>query len=176
MIYITAGSDSALYDQVELDNRSSEVPMFTETFKPAYRFAFLISFIIAFQIAVHAQDAQSAPKSDSTAFAAIPADAAKQANPVKPSPESVARAKKWWTLDCAMCHGATGDGKGTLATDMKLKIADFTDPTTLKDRTDGEIYYIIKKGHQDMPPEGDRIKTEEGWDLVNYVRSLSKSK
>jgi len=46
----------------------------------------------------------------------------------------------------------------------------------LKDRTDGEIYYIIKKGHQDMPPEGDRIKTDEGWDLVNYVRSLSKAK
>jgi len=27
-----------------------------------------------------------------------------------------------------------------------------------------------------MPPEGPRIKTEEGWDLVNYVRSLSKKK
>ena len=25
-----------------------------------------------------------------------------------------------------------------------------------------------------MPPEGPRIKTEENWDLVNYVRSLAK--
>ena len=25
-----------------------------------------------------------------------------------------------------------------------------------------------------MPPEGPRIKTEENWDPVNYVRSLSK--
>ncbi len=109
-------------------------------------------------------------------YAAIPADAAKQGNSVKPSPESLERAKKWWKLDCAMCHGDNGDGKGSLAADMKLKIADFTDPATLKDHTDGEIFYVIKKGHQDMPPEGDRVKVEENWDLVNYVRSLSKAK
>jgi mono/diheme cytochrome c family protein len=73
-----------------------------------------------------------------------------------------------------MCHGSAGDGKGSLAADMKLQIADFTDPASLKDRTDGEIFYIIKTGHQDMPPEGTRIKPEENWDLVNYVRSLAK--
>jgi mono/diheme cytochrome c family protein len=73
-----------------------------------------------------------------------------------------------------MCHGASGDGKGDIAKDMKLNVADFTNASTLKDRTDGEIYYIIKNGHNDMPAEGPRIKTEEGWDLVNYVRSLSK--
>ncbi len=109
-------------------------------------------------------------------YAAIPAEAAKQANPIKSSPESLARAKKWWTLDCAMCHGSDGNGKGSLAADMKLKIADFTDPNALRDRSDGEIFYIIKNGHQDMPPEGDRIKPEENWDLVNYVRSLAKPK
>jgi mono/diheme cytochrome c family protein len=109
-------------------------------------------------------------------YAAIPVDAAKVPNPVKATPESLARAKKWWTLDCMMCHGKDGDGKGETAADMKLTIADFTDPNTLKDRTDGEIFYIIKNGHQDMPPEGPRIKAEEGWDLVNYVRSLAKKK
>jgi hypothetical protein len=25
-----------------------------------------------------------------------------------------------------------------------------------------------------MPPEGDRVKTEKLWDLVNYTRSLAK--
>jgi mono/diheme cytochrome c family protein len=37
-------------------------------------------------------------------------------------------------------------------------------------------HYVIKNGHQDMPPEGPRVKTEENWDLVNYVRSLAKKK
>ena len=27
-----------------------------------------------------------------------------------------------------------------------------------------------------MPPEGQRVKTEENWDLVNYVRSLARQK
>jgi hypothetical protein len=35
-----------------------------------------------------------------------------------------------------MCHRAAGDGKGSLATDLKVKLADFTDPSTLEDRTE----------------------------------------
>ena len=109
--------------------------------------------------------------------AVIPAEAAKQPNPVKSSPESLARAKKWWGIDCAMCHGKDGDGKGDTASDMKLTMADFTDPATLKGRTDGELFSdIIKNGDQDMPEEGTRVKTQENWDLVNYVRFLAKRK
>jgi mono/diheme cytochrome c family protein len=138
------------------------------------RLALLLSIALVFLTPLSAQQTpkQVAPPT----YAAIPAEAAKQANPVKSSPESLTRAKKWWTVDCAMCHGTNGNGKTDMAADMKLKIADFTDPNTLKDRTDGELFYIIKNGHQDMPPEGPRIKPEENWDLVNYVRSLAKPK
>ena len=118
--------------------------------------------------------AQQSSTQKTPSYAAIPVEAAKQPNPVKSTPESLARAKKWWTLDCVMCHGKDGNGKGETAAEMKLKIVDFTDAATLKDRTDGEIFYIIKNGHEDMPPEGQRVKPEENWDLVNYVRSLAK--
>ena len=47
-----------------------------------------------------------------------------------------------------------------------------TNPDALKNRTDGELFYIIENGHEDMPPEGHRVKVAENWDLVNYVRSL----
>jgi cytochrome c len=133
-------------------------------------------FLFVFALAAQNQTSSSQAVPKTPSYAAIPAEAAKQVNPVKSSPESLERAKKWWGLDCAMCHGKDGDGKGDIARDMKLQIADFTDPATLKDRTDGELFYIIKNGHQDMPPEGPRVKTEENWDLVNYVRSLSKKK
>jgi mono/diheme cytochrome c family protein len=141
-----------------------------------YRLALVLPALLLF---AYALPAQQQPNSTSTAqkssaYAAIPVAAAKETNPVKATPESIARAKKWWTLDCAMCHGTDGDGKGETAKDMKLTLADFTDPATLKDHTDGELYYLIKNGNGDMPPEGDRIKTEQGWDLVNYVRSLAK--
>ena len=140
------------------------------------RVALLLSVALVFPTALSAQQTKTPQKVTPPSYAAIPDSAAKQTNPVKPSPESLARAAKWWTLDCAMCHGKDGNGKGDVAADMKLKIADFTDPATLKDRTDGELFYIIKNGHQDMPPEGPRVKLEENWDLVNYVRSLAKTK
>lgn len=140
------------------------------------RLALLLSTALIFPAALSAQQTQTPQKVTPPSYSAIPADAAKQTNPVKSSPESLARAKKWWTIDCAMCHGKDGNAKGDLATSMKLNIADFTNPATLKDRTDGELFYIIKKGHNEMPPEGDRVKPEENWDLVNYVRSLAKAK
>jgi mono/diheme cytochrome c family protein len=55
---------------------------------------------------------------------------------------------------------------------MKLKIASFSDPAAMKGKTDGELYYSIKNGKGQMPPEGDRGKPEGLWDLVNYVRSF----
>ncbi len=132
--------------------------------------------VLLFALALPAQQSSTPVQPSTPSYPTIPVEAAKAPNPVKPSTDSLARAQKWWALDCAMCHGKNGDGKGETAQDMKLKIADFTNPDTLKDRTDGEIFYIVKNGHNDMPAEGPRIKTEENWDLVNYVRSLSKKK
>jgi len=139
-----------------------------------YRFTPILPALFLLASAQSAQQPSTPTPQKTPTYSAIPVEAARQANPVKSTPESLTRAKKWWTLDCAMCHGKDGDGKGETAAEMKLKIVDFTDPATLKDRTDGEVFYIIKNGHNDMPPEGPRIKTEENWDLVNYVRSLAK--
>lgn len=116
---------------------------------------------------------EPAEKGASTEFK-IPPEAVKQPNPVKPSPPSLAQGKKIYRYDCAMCHGADGDGKGDLAVDMKLKLADYRDPAALKDRTDGELFYIIKNGKGDMTAEGDRVKPDDIWDLVNFIRSLVK--
>jgi mono/diheme cytochrome c family protein len=136
------------------------------------RAGFVLPALFIFVTGLVAQQTPAPTAQKNAVYAAIPVDAAKTPNPVKSTPESLATGKKWWTIDCAMCHGKNGDGKGQTAGDMKLTVADFTDAATLKDRTDGELFYIIKNGYQDMPPEGPRIKTEEGWDLVNYVRSL----
>jgi mono/diheme cytochrome c family protein len=138
------------------------------------RFTLVIPALILLVPVLSAQKPQPAPAEKTTAIAVVPVEAAKAPNPVKSSPESLARAQRWWTMDCAMCHGKEGNGKGETGQAMKLTIGDFTDPATLKDRTDGELFYIIKNGQQDMPPEGQRVKVEENWDLVNYVRSLAK--
>jgi len=104
----------------------------------------------------------------------IPVEAANQVNPVKPTAESLSRAKKIYGYECAICHGDDGGGAGDLAKNMKAKMPDFRDPTTLKGRTDGELFYIIKHGKGEMDGEGERVKTDDTWNLVNYARSFSK--
>jgi mono/diheme cytochrome c family protein len=128
-------------------------------------FVLLASLLFAFPSWAQNQ----APKPDNKIS---PAEASK-ANPVKPTPESLAKARKTYRLDCAMCHGENGDAKGDLAADMK-NVTDFTKTDSLKDQTDGELFQIIKKGKGDMPPEGDRAKTDDIWNLVNYIRAFAK--
>lgn len=140
------------------------------------KIALAFSALLLLPLPILSQQPASNASPQNPSYSAIPVEAARAQNPVKSTPESLTRAKKWWTLDCEMCHGKNGDGKGETAKDMKLTMADFTDPATLKDRTDGEIFYIIKNGHNDMPAEGPRVKTEENWDLVNYVRAFAKKK
>lgn len=118
------------------------------------------------------QPSKPAPNAAPPTCQPVPVAAARKPNPVKPTPESIAQGKKIYRYDCALCHGALGDGKTDAAKDMQ--IPDLTDPALLKDRTDGELFYIIKNGRGDMPLEGGRVKPDQLWDLVNYTRSLKK--
>jgi mono/diheme cytochrome c family protein len=102
------------------------------------------------------------------------APAPKKINPVKPTPTSLTLGKKVYTSDCAMCHGKDGAGAGELAVTMNLKLRDYRDPASLKDMTDGEIYTIIANGKGQMTGEAGRMKPGQIWNVVNYVRSLSK--
>jgi mono/diheme cytochrome c family protein len=104
----------------------------------------------------------------------IPLEAVNQVNPVKANAESLSRAKKVYGYECAACHGDDGGGAGDLAKSMKSKMADFRDPTSLKALTDGEIFYIIKNGRGEMEGEGPRLKPDDTWNLVNYLRSMAK--
>src|SRR6202795_4671530 len=64
-------------------------------------------------------------------------------NPVKPSPEGLAAARKLYGYDCAMCHGNKGDGKGDVVESMKLAMHDWREAASLEGKTDGEIFFII---------------------------------
>lgn len=130
----------------------------------------LVSVFLLFQIPGWTQQTTSGSKSS---YSPIPVTESRRVNPVKPTPESIDQGKRIYSYDCAGCHGATGEGKTDAGT--TLKIPNLSDASFFKDRPDGELYYVIKSGRGDMPPEGDRVKEEEIWDLVNYVHSLAKS-
>jgi mono/diheme cytochrome c family protein len=114
------------------------------------------------------------PSAQATEFK-VPPDIASKTNPVKPTAEGMAKVKKMWGYDCAMCHGAGGDGKGDLAVQSKFQMKDYQDPVALKDLTDGDLFYIIQKGKGDnMPAEGDRAKPDDIWNMVTLCRSFAK--
>ena len=118
-----------------------------------------------------AAPAAQTPASPHT-FTVTPEEAARK-NPLRFSEISVARGKKIYSTQCAMCHGETGDGKGDIVADMKLNPPDFTKPETLSKRTDGELFTIIDVGNSDMPGQGTRMTDTVKWELVNYMRSLT---
>ena len=119
-------------------------------------------------------DEKPAAEEKPAADAKSSSDSAKATNPVKTSPSSVASGKKKYGQDCAMCHGKEGAGDGDLAEDMHLKLKDFREADALKDLSDADIYKIINNGKGKMMGEEGRLKPDEIWDVVNFVRSLAK--
>ena len=112
-------------------------------------------------------------KAGSTEPKMTPEDTAKK-NPVSPTTEGLAEARKFYGYNCAMCHGKTGDGKGDLAADMKLELHDWRDASSIEKMTDGELFWIISNGKGKMPGEGDRSSEKTRWNFVNLVRSFAK--
>jgi mono/diheme cytochrome c family protein len=117
-----------------------------------------------------------------TGFLALAADAPKpvvvpesekgKKNPVPNVPEALESGKSLFQSQCAMCHGAKGDGRGDIAVGQKMKMPDFTDPKTQARRTDGEMFYILSHGHGDMPAE-KRLADQNKWEMILYIRTLA---
>ena len=104
----------------------------------------------------------------------IPVEETERKNTVKPTEESIAAGKRFYMTQCSMCHGEAGDGKGELAVDMKLDLRDWSDPASLKAFTDGALFYVMTKGNEKMPGQEGRMKAEQQWNVVNFIRSLAK--
>jgi mono/diheme cytochrome c family protein len=106
---------------------------------------------------------------------ATPAPASGQTNPVKPTEKSQAQAKEIYGTDCALCHGDTGNGKTDLASGMGLTLDDWSNPATLANKADQDLFNVIRNGKGKMPAEeAGRAKDNEVWNLVLYIRGLSR--
>ncbi len=139
------------------------------------RFLLLVGavLLVGFGAALARQSTQESPDKAPADDSKVPAEAVARVNPVKSSAEGLAEARKVFSYDCEMCHGAKGDGKGDVVESMKLTMHDWREPATLAKMTDGEIFYIITKGKGKMMAEGDRVPEKLRWNLVNLVRALA---
>jgi mono/diheme cytochrome c family protein len=104
----------------------------------------------------------------------VPDKAAKTANPVKSSSESIAAGKALWSQHCSSCHGKTGLGDGTKAAQLKTQPEDLT-VASFQTQSDGSIYYKISEGRTDMPSFKKKLPDPEDiWNLVIFMRTLKK--
>ena len=103
-------------------------------------------------------------------------EAAKLANPVKPTPDSIAAGKKIYDTQCANCHGETGKGDGKMAASITTgpKPSDLTDKEWKHGSSDGEIFTLIHDGSKGtgMRGFGTKLQTDDIWNVVNYLRTL----
>jgi mono/diheme cytochrome c family protein len=102
----------------------------------------------------------------------VPDAAAKKANPVKSSSESIAAGKALWNQHCSSCHGKTGKGDGTKAAQLKTQPEDLS-TATMQSQSDGSLFYKTSEGRGDMPSFKKKIPdANDIWDLVNYMRTF----
>jgi mono/diheme cytochrome c family protein len=103
-----------------------------------------------------------------------PQKANASANVSEKAPVVSARVKEIYKIDCAMCHNANGDGKSDLAKDMNLSLTDFADPKTFEGKSDQQIFEMIRKGKDKMPPEdAPRATDDQIRGLVQYIRTFA---
>jgi mono/diheme cytochrome c family protein len=78
---------------------------------------------------------------------------------------------------CALCHGETGDGRGRLRVDPPP--ADLKAPGVVDERSDWEIYLVIRDGGPAIGLSGKMLawgkisSDQDIRDVAAYVRSLA---
>jgi len=90
-------------------------------------------------------------------------------NPIRKSPESLARGRQMYERHCLVCHGEQGRGNGPVGRQfvpqpMELNL----DYVQLQ--PDGQIFYTISHGSIAMPFYRQAIAAEDRWHLVNFIK------
>jgi len=77
---------------------------------------------------------------------------------------------------CAVCHGATGDGKGVFGGSLYPPATELQSSRT-QGKSDEQLFWIIKNGLSflGMPAFGAQYNDQEIWSLVGYTRSLANA-
>lgn len=101
------------------------------------------------------------------------------ATPAVAAAISPAQARSLFNVNCARCHGASGQGDGPDHEQLGNYVPNFTDPNFHKWRSDAEILAAIKGGGQAvgrgpaMPPWEGVISEAEMVALKDYVRAFN---
>ena len=86
----------------------------------------------------------------------------------------VAAGKDVFGKKCASCHGASGEGKDTIAKMMKVEFRHLGSKE-VQAKSDAELMKIILEGGGKMKPVKD-VDSKAAEDIVSYLRTLRDKK
>jgi mono/diheme cytochrome c family protein len=96
--------------------------------------------------------------------------------PVEVSYENMRAGQEIYAIYCAICHGDSGNGKGVVAQERYgyPTIANMLQ-ARIVDLPDGDIFNTISNGKNTMGPYGSKIRVEDRWKVVMYLRALQRA-
>src|SRR5688500_1288514 len=95
-------------------------------------------------------------------------------NPIKVTPELMARGQNRYQIYCAPCHSPLGDGNGIIKQFGMATVVSLVDPRIVA-MPDGEIFHVVTHGRKTMGPYASQVEIEDRWAIVAYVRALQLS-
>ncbi len=98
----------------------------------------------------------------------------------KKTPELLSQGKKLYEQNCALCHGANGDGKGPAGVAFKPPPRTFNTPLNQWTYSKGDpqkVFDIITKGIPNTAMvKWDQLSEQERWALVYFVVNFAGPK
>ncbi|MBI4461501.1 MAG: cytochrome c [Acidobacteria bacterium] len=104
----------------------------------------------------------------------VPEKAKRRKNPVPVTAESLREGAALFRSQCEVCHGPKGEGNGPWVEKLRTRPADLTDRQMMSEMTDGEIFWKISKGRDEMPRFETQLSESQRWHLVNYLRAFAR--
>jgi len=101
-------------------------------------------------------------------------DARDGGRPLQIDAANMARGRERYTISCAVCHGAVGDGQG-ITSKFGLNGAANYHQDKYRTMSDGEIFDTISNGKGQMMGYGYNVTIDDRWRIVMYIRALQRS-
>ena len=74
---------------------------------------------------------------------------------------------------CKICHGSTGNGMGMMAPGLNPPPRNFSCSETMKDISDGQMFWVVKNGSPGTGMTAYKSLTDEQvWQIILYLRTL----
>ena len=95
-------------------------------------------------------------------------------NPLHRTEQVLARGKDRYNTYCIVCHGAYGEGDGSIV--PKYPKPPSLQSDKIRGYQDGQVYHVITMGQNSMPSYASQIDPADRWAVIHYLRALQRAK